>query len=85
MLFGIGLAFFIGKPLIKPMAPHLPAIPLGFWSSVSQVRSALEVNVLFVVGLVLCPAFVCCGARAGAWSFARWARAPMPRAPWATT
>jgi simple sugar transport system permease protein len=56
MLFGTGLAFFIGKPLIKPVAPHLPAIPLGFWSSVSQVRSALEVNVLFVIGLVLCPA-----------------------------
>jgi ABC-type uncharacterized transport system permease subunit len=55
MLFGTGLAFFIGKPLIKPVAPHLPAIPLGFWSSVSQVRSALEVNVLFVIGLVLCP------------------------------
>ena len=26
MLFGIGLAFFLGKPLIEPTAPHLPAI-----------------------------------------------------------
>src|SRR3954466_12174660 len=24
MLFGVGLAFFLGKPLIGPSAPHLP-------------------------------------------------------------
>ncbi|HVX93531.1 MAG TPA: ABC transporter permease [Polyangia bacterium] len=53
MLFGVGLAFFLGKPLIGPTAPHLPAIPLGFWSSSPQVRSALQLNVLFVVGLAL--------------------------------
>ena len=53
MLFGVGLAFFLGKPLIGPTAPHLPAIPLGFWSSSAQVRSALQLNVLFVVGLVM--------------------------------
>jgi general nucleoside transport system permease protein len=56
MLFGVGLAFFLGKPFIKPIAPHLPAIPFGNWSSISQVRSALQVNVLFLVGLVLAPA-----------------------------
>ena len=55
MLLGIGLAFFLGKPLIQPSAPRLPAISLGFWSSVPQVRSALEVNVLFLFGLVLAP------------------------------
>ncbi|HVJ19518.1 MAG TPA: ABC transporter permease, partial [Polyangiaceae bacterium] len=38
-----------------PSAPRLPAISLGFWSSVPQVRSALEVNVLFLCGLVLAP------------------------------
>ena len=30
MLFGIGLAFFLGKPLIQPTAPILPAIDLGW-------------------------------------------------------
>jgi simple sugar transport system permease protein len=53
MLFGVGLAFFLGKPLIGPTAPHLPAIPFGFWSSSPQVRSALQLNVLFVVGVVM--------------------------------
>jgi general nucleoside transport system permease protein len=51
MLFGVGLAFFLGKPLIKPSAPHLPAIPFGAFSSSPQVRAALNVNVLFVVGI----------------------------------
>jgi ABC-type uncharacterized transport system permease subunit len=51
MLFGVGLAFFLGKPLIGPSAPHLPAISLGWWSSSAQVRSALQVNVLFLVGI----------------------------------
>jgi simple sugar transport system permease protein len=53
MLFGVGLAFFLGKPLIGPTAPHLPAIPLGWWSSSAQVRSALQLNVLFVLGLIM--------------------------------
>jgi general nucleoside transport system permease protein len=55
MLFGIGLAFFLGKPLIQPTAPRLPSVPFGFWSDVPQVRAALEVNVLFLVGLGLAP------------------------------
>jgi simple sugar transport system permease protein len=55
MLLGVGLAFFIGKPLIQPTAPRLGAIPLGFFSDNAQLRSALDVNVLFVVGLVLAP------------------------------
>lgn len=53
MLFGVGLAFFLGKPLIGPTAPHLPAIPLGWWSSSAQVRSALQLNVLFVLGIAM--------------------------------
>jgi simple sugar transport system permease protein len=53
MLFGVGLAFFLGKPLIGPSAPHLPSIPLGWWSSSAQVRSALQLNVLFIVGLAM--------------------------------
>src|SRR6266403_5807363 len=32
MLFGVGLAFYLGKPLIEPSAPILPAIEFGSWS-----------------------------------------------------
>lgn len=53
MLFGTGLAFFLGKPYVQPKAPTLPAIPLGAWSDSPPVRAALELNALFVVGLVL--------------------------------
>jgi simple sugar transport system permease protein len=55
MLLGIGLAFFLGKSLVQPTAPRLPALSLGFFSDVAQVRSALQVNALFLVGLVLAP------------------------------
>jgi simple sugar transport system permease protein len=53
MLLGMGLAFFFGKPYIQPVAPDLPAIPLGAWSDIPQVRAALNVNVLFLVGAAL--------------------------------
>jgi simple sugar transport system permease protein len=56
ILFGTGLAFFLGKPYIQPSAPKLPAIDLGSWSSSPEVRSALQINALFVVGLLLAPA-----------------------------
>lgn len=56
MLFGIGLAFYLGKPLIQPTAPRLPAISLGGFSDVPQVRSALQVNALFLLGMLLAPA-----------------------------
>ncbi|HEX3772883.1 MAG TPA: ABC transporter permease [Polyangiaceae bacterium] len=56
MLFGTGLAFFLGKPLIQPTAPRLPAIPLGFWSHTPQVEDALRVNALFILGALLAPA-----------------------------
>jgi ABC-type uncharacterized transport system permease subunit len=55
ILFGTGLAFFLGKPFIQPVARQLPAIDLGFWSSSPEVRSALRVNALFVLGLILAP------------------------------
>ena len=37
MLFGIGLAFFLGKPLIQPTAPRLPTINFGWWSATPQI------------------------------------------------
>jgi simple sugar transport system permease protein len=52
MLFGVGLAFFLGKPLVGPTAPHLPSVSLGWWSGSAQLRSALQVNALFVLGLL---------------------------------
>ncbi|MAY44521.1 MAG: ABC transporter permease [Rhodobacteraceae bacterium] len=53
MLLGMGLAFFFGKPYIQPVAPDLPAIPLGWWSTIPQVQAALQVNVLFILGGIL--------------------------------
>lgn len=53
MLLGMGLAFYLGKPLIQPQAPQLPALSLGGWSDSPAVRSALEVNALLPLGLVL--------------------------------
>src|SRR5436305_1752510 len=53
MLAGTGLAFFFGKPYVQPSAPLLPTIPLGFWSSTSQVKSALDVSPLFFLGVAL--------------------------------
>ena len=53
MLLGTGLAFYLGKPLIQPQAPQLPAIALGGWSDSAAVRSALQVNVLVPIGLAI--------------------------------
>src|SRR5215831_2615819 len=53
MLFGTGLAFFLGKPLVQPKAPTLPAIPFGAWSASPQIRAALDVNPLFLIGIAL--------------------------------
>ncbi|OWW05437.1 ABC transporter permease [Rhizobium sp. R72] len=53
MQFGLGLAFFLGKPFIQPAAPHLPSIPFGAWSNLAQVRAALNINALFIIGGLL--------------------------------
>jgi simple sugar transport system permease protein len=60
MLAGTGIALFFGKPYVQPSAPLLPSIPLGFWSSAPQVRSALDVSPLFFLGIAL--AVVCAWA-----------------------
>src|SRR3989475_12374344 len=53
MLFGTGLAFFLGKPYVQPKAPTLPAMSLGSWSGSPPVQAALEVNPLFLIGIGL--------------------------------
>jgi simple sugar transport system permease protein len=53
MLAGSGLAFWLGKPLIQPSAPGLPAVPLAGWSSEPAVQAALALNPLFIVGIGL--------------------------------
>jgi simple sugar transport system permease protein len=53
MMLGAGLAFYLGKPLIQPQAPQIPAIALGGWSDSPAVQAALQVNALFPIGVVL--------------------------------
>jgi len=53
MLFGTGLAFFLGKPYVQPKAPTLPSIPFGNWSDSTQVQAALQVNPLLLIGIAL--------------------------------
>ena len=57
MIFGVGLAAYMGKPFIQPAAPQLPAFDLGGWLGISieQVRAALKINALFLIGLLLAP------------------------------
>ncbi|MFB2553417.1 ABC transporter permease [Ensifer soli] len=53
MQFGLGIAFFLGKPFIQPSAPRLPSIPFGGWAESPQVQAALNINVLFILGGLL--------------------------------
>lgn len=53
IIFGSGLAFYFGKPFIQPVAPQLPAIELGGWSSISALQAALKISPLFVIGILL--------------------------------
>lgn len=53
MQFGLGLAFFLGKPFIQPAAPKLPSIAFGGWSNYPQIQAALNINVLFLIGILL--------------------------------
>ncbi|MGH7390872.1 MAG: ABC transporter permease [Candidatus Rokuibacteriota bacterium] len=65
-LLGTGLAFYLGKPFIEPTAPRLPHLALGAWSPYPQVRAALEINALFLVGAALVP-LLAWGFRATRW------------------
>jgi ABC-type uncharacterized transport system permease subunit len=53
MMLGLGLAFFLGKPLIQPQAPVLVPLALGGWSESSAVRAALSINPLFPIGVAI--------------------------------
>ncbi len=66
MILGVGLAFYFGKPLIQPSAPRLSAIALAPRAESLLVRSALQVNVLLIIGALLAPTL--------AWAFrnTRW-------------
>ncbi|MGG6237864.1 ABC transporter permease [Nodosilinea sp. AN01ver1] len=55
IIFGSGLAFFLGKPFIQPSAPQLPVISLGAWSQMPQVQSALQISPLFLAGVAIAP------------------------------
>ncbi len=54
-VFGTGLAIFLGKPYLHPLAPRLPHLELGAWSDIPAVRVALEINFLFIAGVALAP------------------------------
>ncbi len=53
LIFGSGLAFFLGKSFIQPSAPQLPGIPLGAWSGTPQIQAALKFSPLFFLGVAV--------------------------------
>jgi len=55
MIFGLGLAYYLGKSFINPVAPKLPPIEFGNWSSIEQIQFALKISPLFLFGLALTP------------------------------
>jgi simple sugar transport system permease protein len=55
IIFGSGVAFFLGKPFIQPQAPALPTLHLGAWSSIPQVEAALKISPLFLLGVAIAP------------------------------
>jgi simple sugar transport system permease protein len=55
MVFGVGLAAYLGTALVKPKAPRLPDIDFGAWSADPNIRDTLRINALFLVGVALAP------------------------------
>jgi simple sugar transport system permease protein len=62
MLFGTGIAFFFGKAYIQPSAPRLGSFSLGGWTGSQQIETALQINPLLLVGVLV--------AVVMAWAFA---------------
>jgi simple sugar transport system permease protein len=52
-IFGSGLAFFLGDPFIQPMAPPLRGWEFGNWSNLPQIRAALKISPLLLLGIAL--------------------------------
>ena len=80
-VFGTGLAFFLGKDFIHPSAPRLPYLDLGAWSAYPQVRSALEINSLFLIGMVLAP-LLAWGLKNTKWGLILRTSAIVPKRQW---
>jgi simple sugar transport system permease protein len=55
MIFGMGLSWYLGNPYIGKKADRLSYIDFGYWAFTAQLKDALRINVLFLVGLVLTP------------------------------
>ncbi|MEA5462486.1 ABC transporter permease [Leptothoe sp. PORK10 BA2] len=55
IIFGSGLAFFLGKPFIQPQAPQLFTLDWGNWSAAPQIQSALKISPLFLLGVAIAP------------------------------
>lgn len=55
IIFGSGMANFLGKPFIQPQAPQLATLDVGNWSSLPQVQAALKISPLFLLGVALVP------------------------------
>ena len=55
IVFGSGIAFFLGKPFSQPAAPQLPTISLGSAAMPPALESALQISPLFLLGLVIAP------------------------------
>lgn len=55
MLFGVGLADYLGKPFIQPAAPQLSSINFAWWSRSTEIQNAFKINELFLIGVVLTP------------------------------
>ncbi|MEL6222826.1 MAG: ABC transporter permease [Cyanobacteria bacterium J06627_8] len=55
IIFGSGVAFFLGKPFIQPSAPQLPTINLGHSGMPPALEAALQISPLFLLGLAIAP------------------------------
>lgn len=53
MVAGMGMAFWLGKPLIQPKAPGLEAIMLGEGFTHPALKAALSINPLLILGIAL--------------------------------
>ncbi|MEM7770927.1 MAG: ABC transporter permease [Cyanobacteria bacterium P01_E01_bin.6] len=55
IIFGSGIAFFLGKPFIQPSATQLPTINLGSAAMPPALEAALQISPLFLLGLAIAP------------------------------